>query len=70
MHSAFDKAAVIAGVKFRKLETDEEFSLSGGTLEDAIKVCRDLFSTVINRCVFCLVLVDRRTHKPAFIHSM
>jgi aromatic-L-amino-acid decarboxylase len=32
-----DKAAVIAGMKFRKLESDVEYSLGGETLEDAIK---------------------------------
>jgi aromatic-L-amino-acid decarboxylase len=37
VHSSLDKSSVIAGVKFRKLETNEEFSLKGETLEDAIK---------------------------------
>jgi glutamate/tyrosine decarboxylase-like PLP-dependent enzyme len=37
VHTLLDKAAVIAGMKFRKLESDVEYSLGGETLEDAIK---------------------------------
>ena len=35
-HCAIDKAAVISGVKLRKLETDEKYSLRGETLAKAI----------------------------------
>ncbi|XP_062514933.1 aromatic-L-amino-acid decarboxylase-like [Corticium candelabrum] len=36
-HSSYDKAAIIAGVKFRRLPSDKDFSLRGAALEIAIR---------------------------------
>lgn len=41
-HSCVEKAAMIAMVKIRLLDTDENFSLRGSTLEAAIKSDKDL----------------------------
>jgi hypothetical protein len=57
VHSSLDKSSVIAGVKFRKLETNEEFSLKGETLEDAIKV-RQVLPVMSFESVFACMAIS------------